>query len=117
MNTNIKKGLIIKKKWLDKILDGSKVWEMRSRPTKITGKIALIEAGTGLIVGEAVLRGSSNVPVPKSPSLIKYHLIEDLSLLDKWKYAWYLSHAKRYDNPIPYQHPRGAVIWVNLHSI
>ncbi|GAF99913.1 unnamed protein product, partial [marine sediment metagenome] len=29
-------------------------------------------------------------------------------------YAWVLEKAKRYDEPIPYTHPLGAVIWVKL---
>ena len=49
----MKRALIIKKNWLDKIFDEGKTWEMRSRNTKIRGKIGLIESGTGLIVGEA----------------------------------------------------------------
>jgi len=109
-----KKGLIIKKKWLDKIFDEGKVWEMRSARTKITGNIGLIESGTGLIVGECELTGCSERPIPKHKDLIKYHKIEDMELLDKWKWAWFLYKAKRYDKPIPYKHPQGAVIWVNL---
>jgi hypothetical protein len=29
-------------------------------------------------------------------------------------YAWLLQNPIRYDEPIPYKHPQGAVIWVNL---
>ena len=42
----------IKKKYLDRILDNGKVWEMRSSKTKITGRIGLIESGSGLIVAK-----------------------------------------------------------------
>lgn len=110
----LEKALIVKKFWLDKIFDEGKVWEMRSTRTNITGTIGLIEAGTGMIVGEANLFGCSDRTVPKEEGLIKYHKIEDLDLLDKWKWAWFLSKAKRYENPIPYKHPKGAVIWVDL---
>lgn len=40
------RGLIIRKPWIDYILDGTKVWELRSTRTKIRGEIGLIEAGT-----------------------------------------------------------------------
>lgn len=40
----IKKGLIIKKEWLDLILSGEKHWEMRSNITLIRGDIALIQS-------------------------------------------------------------------------
>lgn len=111
----IDRALIVKKEWLDKILDGSKPWELRSTKTNIRGRIALIESGTGLIVGEITLYGCSPTPIPKNKKLIKYHRVENLELLDKWKYAWYLKDAERYEKPIPYVHPQGAVIWVKLN--
>ncbi|REE01127.1 hypothetical protein [Marinoscillum furvescens] len=110
----MERALIIKKVWLDKIFDEGKVWEMRSSRTQITGKIGLIESGSGLILGEAELTGCSQLPIPKDKGLIKYHHIEDLDMLDKWKYAWFLSRARRFHKPIPYHHPPGAVIWVRL---
>lgn len=87
---------------------------MRTTRTKITGKIGLIESGSGLIIGECELNGCSERSVPKHKGLIKYHKVENLDLLDKWKWAWFIRGAKRYDKPKPYKHPQGAVIWVNL---
>ncbi|WP_143032211.1 hypothetical protein [Tenacibaculum sp. MAR_2009_124] len=87
---------------------------MRSRPTKIRGRIGLIESGSGLIVGEVDLEGCSSEPIEKNAKYIKYHYIEDLELLDTWSWAWYLKNARRYKTPIPYNHPKGAVIWVKL---
>jgi len=111
------KALIIRKCWLDKIFEEGKTWEMRSTKTKIRGRICLIEAGSGLIVGEAKLIGCSERPILKIPELVKYHKVENLDLLDKWRYAWILEGAKRYEKPIPYDHPPGAVIWVNVPDI
>lgn len=113
---DITRALIVKKEWLDKIFDDGKVWEMRSTKTTITGKIGLIESGSGLIVGEVNLIGCSENPISHTrKDLIKYHKVENLNLLKKWKYAWYLMKAKRYEKPIPYKHPKGAVIWVKLN--
>jgi len=33
---------------------------------------------------------------------------------DKWDTAWVLEDAQPLKTPIHYQHPNGAVIWVNL---
>jgi hypothetical protein len=109
MNT----GLIIKRKWLDQIFDNNKVWEMRTSQTKITGKIALIESGTGKIVGEAIITGCCG---PIEPDLKHFdkHKVGDPELLKKWKYAWIIVCPTRYEIPIPYKHPKGAVIWVKL---
>lgn len=111
----IGRGLIIKKKWLDKIFDNGKVWEMRTTRTNIRGKIGLIESGSGMIIGEADLV-DCGLPLSDYQIQKMYHLhqVEDLSLLRIWKYPWKLEGVKRYSKPIPYEHPKGAVIWVKL---
>jgi len=108
------RALIIRKFWLDKIFDEGKIWEMRSTKTNVTGKIGLIESGTGLIIGEANLIGCSHIPIKPNDKYFDKHKVEDTELLIKWRYPWILSDAKRYDNPIPYKHKKGAVIWVKL---
>ena len=110
----MKKGLIIKKVWLDKIFDEGKVWEMRTTKTNIRGRIKLIESGSGLIMGEATIVDSFFPDVLNLVAHMDFHQVTDKSLLRKWSCAWILKDAKRYDKPIPYKHPQGAVIWVNL---
>jgi len=109
----MKKGLVIKNEWIDQIFDDGKTFEMRSRPTKIRGKIELIESGSGLIVGEAQLIECFKIK-HDDKSLVSYHKVRDTELLKKWCWAWVLKGAKRYVDPVPYDHPQGAVIWVNL---
>jgi hypothetical protein len=108
------KGLIIRKEWLDKILNHGKHWEMRSTHTKHRGVIQLIEAGSGLIVGQCTLIGSHEVSDEMAKESFDAHQVADLSLLKKWCYAWRLCNVHKYEKPIPYKHPKGAVIWVNL---
>ena len=109
------RALIIRKPWIDLILIGEKLWEMRSKPTNIRGRIGLIEQGTGLIVGECILdcvgESVDNFDVGYGHHM---HKVDDFSLLEKWKYPWVLSGAKRYEDPIPYKHPKGAVTWVRI---
>lgn len=113
-NLDYDKALIVNKHWLDKIFNEGKDWEMRTRRTSMRGKIGLIEKSTGMIVGETIIYGCSKSPISKDIKLINRHKIEDLSLLDKWRFAWYLRGSKRYKEPIPYNHPKGAVIWVKV---
>ena len=47
------KGLVIKQPWLDMILRGEKTWEMRSQPCRHRGPVALIEKGSGMVMGVA----------------------------------------------------------------
>ncbi len=111
------RGLIIRQPWIDLILCGKKTWEMRSKPTKVRGRIALIESGTGLITGEAYLTDSLD-PVTQIESGMFYseHRISEAHLLERWRFPWVLENVKRYENPIPYFHPKGAVIWVNFRT-
>jgi hypothetical protein len=49
----------------------------------------------------------------------KYHGMdadEATLVVDKWDVPWQLSNVKKYEKPIPYKHPQGAVIWVNLEG-
>jgi hypothetical protein len=109
------RALIVKKPRIDLILSGEKTWEMRSKPTKITGWIGLIEQGTGLIVGRAFL--TSGWIRPSKQELIdnhSKHLVDDTDILERWCYAWEIERAERFDKPIKYKHPKGAVVWVKL---
>jgi hypothetical protein len=108
------RALIVKKFWLDKIFDEGKTWEMRTTRTKISGKIRLIESGSGMIVGECEIIGCSYIPIKANSKYFDKHKVEDVELLKKWKYPWIITNAKRYEKPIPYTHPKGAVIWVKL---
>jgi hypothetical protein len=110
----MEKALIIKPLWLDKIFDEGKIFEMRSTPTKIRGLILLIASGSGNIVGTAELVDCFELPKEQQDRTKEFHKVEDLALLDKWRFAWVLKNAKRYEKPLPYNHPKGAVIWVNL---
>ena len=47
----ITRGLPIRTVHLDRILAGTKTWEIRSRATTKRGPVALIESGSGTIVG------------------------------------------------------------------
>ena len=114
----LERGLIIRQPHIGKILDGIKTWEMRSKPTNVRGMIALIEAGTGMIVGEAELTDCLEPfeGVEDAMAYQCYHQVDDLGCLKKWRYPWKLEGAVRYETPIPYKHPTGAVIWVSLQN-
>lgn len=82
------RALIIRRPYIGQILCGLKLWEMRSSATKIRGRIGLIEAGSGLIVGEAQIVGVREIPKSETAwhETRHYHRIpkEDYALLQKW---------------------------------
>jgi hypothetical protein len=120
--TGLTKGLIIKTPFIDLILQGRKTWELRSTQAKFRGPIALIEKGSGKVVGVASLIDSKG-PLTDAEMGANHHnhavSPERLQLpdLQKYRYAWVLSDAKRLARPVPYTHAKGAVIWVTLDSM
>jgi len=87
---------------------------MRSTNTKYRGELNLIEQGTGLVVGKATLMDSFKVDKELAERNECAHKVTDLTSFEKWCWAWRLTNIVKYDIPIPYTHPKGAVIWVNL---
>lgn len=110
-------GLIIKKHWLDLILSGKKTWEIRGSNTKKRGEIALIESGSGQVVGVCSLVDSHPVTLDDMERNIDKHQIEpDLVTIThhlqyKYPHAWVLDDVWEIV-PKKYNHPQGAVIWV-----
>lgn len=113
---NINRALIIRKEHLTNIFDNGKIWEMRSSKTNVRGRIGLIEAGSGLIVGETFLVDCLDPARTDFSIRVTHplHQVNDLDLLKKWNTPWVLYGSFRYKFPIPYKHPAGAVIWVKL---
>ena len=113
------KGLIIKAPWIDLILSNQKIWEIRGFNTKIRGQILLIKSGTGKVFGTANIVDSFELTLEQFQKSYFQHKISIdafAKLPYKHKYAWVLTNAKSYINPIPYDHPQGAVIWVNIDN-
>jgi hypothetical protein len=113
------RALIVKQPYADLILSGQKALEMRSRHTKIRGRVGIIPKGTGVIKGSVEIIDSwdySDEPRLKSIGGQSLHQVEpkDWHLLDKWCFAWELSKPIIFGQPVPYDHPKGAVIWVKL---
>ena len=111
------KGLVIDEPWVSLIIAGEKTWEMRSRNTQVRGRIGLIRKGSKTIVGVADLVGT----LPKlSQSDLKAsvakHRVAANEIGEDFKHstAWRLERARPLRKPVPYRHPAGAVIWVNL---
>lgn len=113
------RALVIREPWISLILDGRKTWELRGSGTARRGIIALVASGTGLVLGQANLTGSIG-PLTRR-DLADNEAAHAVSL--EWEtetlpyrqvHAWVLDEAIRYPKPIPYIHPRGAVIWVKL---
>lgn len=110
------KGLIIKPKWADLILDGWKTMELRGSNTNIRGTIGIIKSGTQKVYGTVDL-----VDCVKLDETNFYRMISNHQVKEKFEdipyenlYGWVLSKPVRYNEPVAYDHKQGCVIWVNI---
>lgn len=114
------KALIIDEPWISKILSGEKIWEMRKSACHQHGEIGLIRKGSGQVVSVAEIAGS----LPTLETALQYAAAEPKhrippdrqlkAFADGWRTPWVVENARPLSKPIRYQHPFGAVIWVNL---
>ena len=128
-----KSALLIKPKWCNLIFSGTKTWEIRSQNTAKQERIAIAQAGSGTLIGEANLVNSFLVGLrdshgkwhpPGNPNNFLWkpenqakHCVPRPSELNyKKAYAWVLEDVKKYAQPKPYTHKRGCQKWVCLIS-
>jgi predicted transcriptional regulator len=110
------KGLIIKQRWAELILDGHKTMELRGNNTKIRGTIGVIISGTKQVYGtvdliDCLLLNKESYYNNKDKHKVDLEY-EELSY--KNTYGWILDNPKLYAKPISYIHKKGCVIWVNI---
>ncbi len=103
----MERALIIRQPHINNVLQNKKLWEMRSKPTNLRGKIGLIEQGTGLIVGEVELVGCKKQSGKslKSRRSISLHCCDpDFLISHNYFYAWEIVNARKYNTSIKYTH-------------
>jgi len=112
------RALLIRHPWIDMILDGTKTWEVRGSRTAIRETIALVPSGCGKISGVCELVDCIG---PLTANSFRKHaekagMRPSEAKLGRYRqtFAWVLAKPKRLKRPVPYEHPSGAVIWVNL---
>lgn len=114
-------GLIIKKRWLDLIMSGKKTLEIRGCRTSHVGEeIALLESGSQKIRGFCTIKEVMDLDKGKWEVHRDRHCVdvpwENLIKRYKTPYAWHLSAITPKEG-LTYEHPKGAVIWVNLDHV
>lgn len=112
------KGLIIKHKWAELILQGKKIIEVRGNKTKIRGTIGIIESGSKKVFGTAELFHCTELTKDKFEILANGHKLdityEELINIYPKPWAWCFKDVIEFDEPKPYKHKRGCMIWVNI---
>ena len=115
-----KVALVIKRRWLNLILDRKKTWEIRGTPCNVRGLIKLAESGSNQLMGEAKVVDSISFKdfeeFKNHPEVYKSGIPADEMHTVKYRkiFAWVVEDAKRYKVPVPYKHHQGAVTWVKI---
>ena len=113
------RALMIRHPHIDKILEGKKTWEIRQMKTLVREKIGLIASGSGTVIGVCELKDCKG-PLTQEQlyeNAKKAGMLPSQAQLGNWRvYAWVLEKPRILKRPVPYQHPRGGVIWVNLNE-
>ena len=110
-------ALVVKKQWLDLILQGKKTWEIRGTPTQRRGYIHFAESGSGQLRGRAKLVDCRRLERSTFMQHQSRHRVPDVNMV-KYKniWAWILEEAEPYDAPFDYSHKQGAVIFVTVRK-
>lgn len=111
--------LVVAKPWASLLVNGDKTWELRTTSTKVRGPIGIASKGTGTIIGAVSLVDAHGPFTPEEISRYRdLHRVPDSDTATysgpKGLYAWEMTGAMRFETPVPYRHPQGAVIWVRL---
>ena len=114
-------ALIVREPWIDLILAGAKTWELRGSSTQAVGqRIGLIRGGSGTVVGVCnVVDVVGPLGLAELRRNVARHKVPKTELTElpyDRTFAWVLSNARAFTSPVPYRHPRGAVIWVSLSA-
>jgi hypothetical protein len=104
------RALLIRRPWIDKILDGEKTWGIRGSRTSVQGPIGLIASRSGMVLGVCDLvdcigpltgaefrKNAKKAVMRPSEATLGYH---------RHTHAWVLKNARKLARPMEYQHPQ-----------
>jgi predicted transcriptional regulator len=110
-----RRGLIVRKRFIDLILSGKKRFEFRRQPTKYRGRVVLLWRGKayGTVRIADSLELSPEKAIRMSSDEEKPFLKEYIKGREKI-YAWKLEEPVRFLKPISLHLKRGVQTWVRL---
>ena len=112
-STETNLALLLHEKWLNKILNEGKTWEIRGRNTNIRGKIYL--AFKDHIYGETTIIDSFPVTRQQLQDNIDKHHVDDLSIIKyKTPHIWKLQNSIKYQQRLKLPRKCGQVVWVKV---
>ena len=117
------RGLMVRDPYATQLLNGEKTWEVRGRATQIRGTVVIIKSGTGRAYGVVELLRVVG-PLSLDDLVTSDHLttaereeFPRFGLPYPKTFVYEVRNARWFEEPIPYEHPNGAVTWVNLPAL
>lgn len=103
------RGLVIMEEPLNKILAGRKTMELRSKPNRQLGRVALIKKGTGKIYAVAeIVESIGPMSFDELRAHAREHAVEPERLREVfengWRYGWRLMNVVVLRSPVKYVH-------------
>jgi hypothetical protein len=116
MRSNRVRCLKIEDKWVNMILSGNKIWEIRRRNTLIRERIALGNTKTKRVVGYARIVDSVEITVEELKKHNDKHQTKDFLVKyaeeRKTLFAWFLEDVEVEAKPKPYSYSTGS--WCSI---
>ena len=108
-------GLILQEIWMNKILHGTKRWEIRGRHCRNRKKIALIYKNHAY--GTCEITDSFVTTKQMLEKNYKQHQVSDLNFIKyKTPHVWVLSNVQALAMPVKIQRKQGQVTWATLEN-
>jgi hypothetical protein len=119
LETTPKSGIILKDEWLEMILSGQQIWEIRSMRTHKRERVALAQSGAPVLLGDVEIIGCVKIDDLLLRANIKKHgvpLHRHAEIVSGYKniFAWELARPRRYKMPILYTRAKGQMTWIDL---
>ena len=118
------RALIIKSPWADWVVLGSKTIEIRTfRTNKVGKEIYIAKSGTKSLIGKVTIDKCVQLTLNDYINLKNKHLAYTFITDRGWHeelfnnkkiYAWFLINPIAFKDPISYNHPIGAQVWVKI---
>jgi len=124
------RALLVKDPWASWIVSGHKTIEIRTRrTTKIGKEIYIAKSGSKTLIGKVTIEACKELTledyiklkdqhlaftylkIPDSNEEFKKYSKENL-FKTKSVFGWFLKNPVKFEEPIPYNHPKGAQMWV-----
>lgn len=108
--------LVVKGPWAQQIVSGVKSWELRSSNTSIRERVGIALSGTQRIIGEASLVDCFPLTTEMINENFQHHRVESVTEIIPGSAvrAWVFRNPCQYQSAKPYQHPLGAIKWVQV---